>query len=73
MLKEYREAEQQHLGYTRLRDMEVLQALVFLLRMGMTRTSGRPKSKGFVEFLFRQFPEQAASLSAPPSSSIIVP
>jgi len=73
MLKEYREAEQQHLGYTRLRDMEVLQALVFLLRMGMTRTSGRPKSKGFVEFLFRQFPEQAASLSAPSSSSIIVP
>jgi hypothetical protein len=73
MLKEYREAEQKHLGYTRLRDTEVLRALVFLLRMGMTRTSGRPKSKGFVEFLFRQFPEPAASLAAPASSSIIVP
>jgi hypothetical protein len=73
MLKEYREAEQKHLGYTRLRDGDVLKALVFLLRMGMTRTSGRPKSKAFVEFLFRQFPEQAANVAAPSQSSIIVP
>jgi hypothetical protein len=73
MLKEYREAEQKHLGYTRLRESDVLRALVFLLRMGMTRTSGRPKSKGFVAFLFRQFPEQAASVAAPTQSSIIMP
>ena len=73
MLKEYREAEQKHLGYTRLRDNDVLRALVFLLRMGMARTSGRPKSKVFVEFLFRQFPEQPASVAAPTQSSIIVP
>jgi hypothetical protein len=73
MLKEYREAEQKHLGYTRLRDGDVLRALIFLLRMGLTRTSGRPKSKAFIEFLFRQFPEQAASIGAPAQSSIIVP
>lgn len=73
MLKEYREAEQKHLGYTRLRDLDVLRALVFLLRMAMTRSSGRPKSKLFIEFLFRQFPAQAASLTAPAPSSIIVP
>ena len=73
MVKEYREAEQTHLGYTKLRDADVLRALVFLLRMGMSRTSGRPKSKLFVEFLFRQFPEEAASLAAPGRSSIIVP
>lgn len=73
MVKEYREAEQKHLGYTRLRDADVLRALVFLLRMGMTRTSGRPKSKVFIEFLFRQFPEPTASVAAPAQSSIIVP
>lgn len=73
MLKEYREAEQEHLGYTRLREADVLRALVFLVRMGMARTSGRPKSKGFVEFLFRQFPEPAASVAAPTQSSIILP
>jgi hypothetical protein len=73
MLKEYREAEQKHLGYTRLRDGDVLRALVFLLRMGMTRTSGRPKSRAFVEFLFRQFPERSSAVAAPKQSSIIVP
>jgi len=73
MLKEYREAEQKHLGYTRLRDADVLRALVFLLRMGLTRTSGRSKSKAFVEFLFRQFPEQQPTVASPAQSSIIVP
>ena len=52
MVKEYREAEQKHMGYSRLKESEVLQALVFLLRMGLTRTSGRPKARAFVEFLF---------------------
>ncbi len=73
MLEEYREVEQNHLGYTRLRDADVLRALVFLLRMGFTRTSGRPKSRAFADFLFRQFPERAASVAAPAQSSIIVP
>ena len=73
MLKEYREAEQKHLGDTRLRDADVLKALVFLLRMGHTRTSGRPKSRAFVEFLFRQFPEQQSAVSAAAEPSIILP
>ena len=73
MLKEYREAEQKHLGYTRLRDADILRALVFLLRMGMTRTSGRPKSRSFVEFLFRQFPEQPGTVSVAAQSSLIIP
>ena len=73
MLKEYREAEQKHLGYTRLRDADVLKALVFLLRMGHTRTSGRPKSRAFIEFLFRQFPAQPGTVAAAAQSSIILP
>jgi hypothetical protein len=74
MVKEYREAEQKHVGYSRLRDSDVFQALVFLLRMATTRTSGRPKSRAFVDFLFRQFPEQHSPIAAPQENSrIIVP
>lgn len=65
MIKEYREAEQKHMGSIRLRDPEVLQALVFLLRMGWSRTSGRPKSRAFVDFLFAQFPEKQPAIAAP--------
>ena len=75
LIKEYREAEQKHMGYVRLRDSEVLRALVFLVRMAHGRTSGRPKSRAFVDFLFAQFPEKESSLVAPQEtpSSIIVP
>jgi hypothetical protein len=74
MVKEYREAEQKHTGAARLRDSDVLRALVFLLRMGLTRTSGRPKARGFVEFLFQQFPEPQSAIAAPEEGSrIIVP
>ena len=44
MIREYREAEQKHLGYTRLLDSELLRAMVFVLRLAHGRTSGRPKS-----------------------------
>jgi len=75
MIKEYREAEQKHTGSIRLRDPEVLQALVFLLRMGLRRTSGRPKSRAFVDFLFAQFPEKQSAIAGPEetASRIIVP
>jgi hypothetical protein len=75
MVKQYRETEQTHLGYSRLRDSDVLQALVFLLRMGLGRTSGRPKSKAFVDFLLSQFPEKTAAGQAAEEagSRIIVP
>ncbi len=74
MVKEFREAEQKHMGLTRLRDSEVLKALVFLLRMGLGHTSGRPKSRAFVDFLFAQFPEKQSTIASPEeaSSRIIV-
>ena len=74
-LKEYREMEHKHIGFTRLRDSDVLRALVFLLRMAYTRTSGRPKSRAFVDFVFAQFPENASTIATPddPGSRIIVP
>ena len=65
MVKEYREAEQKHVGYVQLRDSEVLRALVFLVRMAHGRTSGRPKSRAFVDFLLAQFPEKPSGIAAP--------
>jgi hypothetical protein len=74
MIKEYREVEQKQFGYTRLRDSDVLRALVFLLRMAQTRTSGRPRSRAFLDFLFLQFPERASAIAAADEGSrIIVP
>jgi hypothetical protein len=75
MLKEYREAEQKHLGYSRLHDSDVLRALVFLLRMGHTRISGRLKSRAFVDFVLAQFPEKQSALATPAEagSRIIIP
>jgi hypothetical protein len=74
MTKEYRELEQKQLGYTRLRDSDILRALVFLLRMALARTSGRPRSRAFLDFLFLQFPEQASPIAAADEGSrIIVP
>ncbi len=75
MVQEYREAEQKHTGQTRLRDSDVLRGLVFLVRMAYARTSGRPKAKSFVDFLFSQFPENPSVIAAAEDvgSRIIVP
>jgi len=75
MIKEFREAEQKHTGRVSLRDLDVLKALVFLVRLANGRTSGRPKSRALVEFLFAQFPEKEAAVLAPQeaASRIILP
>jgi hypothetical protein len=79
MVEEFREAERQHIGdmqgRPQLRDSDVLKALVFLLRMGWGRTSGRPKSRGFIDFLFAQFPEKHSALAGPDEAEnrIIIP
>jgi len=75
LLTGYREEEEKHLGYSRLRDSEVLRALVFLLRMGHARTSGRPKSRAFVDFVLAQFPEKQSAVVTPAEagSRIIIP
>jgi hypothetical protein len=75
LVAEYRETEQKHLGYARLRDSDVLRALVFLVRMAYSRTSGRPRARGFVDFLYAQFPENQSAIAAPDEagSRIIAP
>lgn len=75
MVREFRAAEEKQLGYNRLRDSDVLTALVFLLRMGLARTSGRPKSRAYVDFLFEQFPEKRSVIAGADESGnrIVIP
>lgn len=71
MMKQYREAEQKQLGYGTLKDSDVLKVLVFLLRLAHGRTSGRPKSRAFIDFLSKQFPEPKSAIVSPADSSIL--
>jgi len=74
-LKEYRELEQKHRGFSSLRDSDVLRALVFLVRMAHARTSGRPRSRALIDSLYAQFPEQESLIESPENapSRIIMP
>jgi len=79
MLNDFREVEEQHIGetpgYTPVRDSDILKALVFLLRMGSVTTSGRPKSRGFLDSLLEMFPEKDSLISKPEEagSRIVIP
>jgi hypothetical protein len=74
MIGEYRDLEIKQIGHVTLKDAEVLRALVFLVRMAHARTSGRPKSRSYLEFLLTQFPEKSGVVGAESGgSSIIVP
>lgn len=41
----------------RLKDSEIFHLLVFFYRMALLRTNGRSRSRRFIEFLRRQFPQ----------------
>ncbi|HTP69277.1 MAG TPA: hypothetical protein VMJ35_10275 [Dongiaceae bacterium] len=53
------------------KDLEIFQLLVFLYRMGLLRTNGRPRARKFIEFLRGQFP--GAKELKHEESRIIVP
>jgi hypothetical protein len=67
------EAKQQatQASFGSVKDSEIFQLLVFLLRMGSLRTNGRPRSRRFIEFLRGQFP--GAQELKREESRIIVP
>ena len=54
-----------------IKDAEIFQLLVFLFRMGLLRTNGRPRARRFIEFLRGQFP--GAQELKREESRIIVP
>jgi len=72
MIAEYRELEARHLGYASLRDSEALAVIVFLLRTALAQTSGRPKSRAFIDAMMARFPEKTGIVAPEESGSRIV-
>jgi hypothetical protein len=69
-LQDFQEQEADRAGFPSLKDTEVFQLLVFLLRLLKQETNGRPLSRAFLAFLRERFPLPAAEKE---SSRIIVP
>ena len=70
-LDEIKKQQAEHGAPASFRDTEIFYLLVFLYRMGLLHTNGRPRSRLFVEFLRGQFP-QSPELKRE-ESRIIVP
>jgi hypothetical protein len=54
--------EGREIGDTHLRDSDALKALVFVLRLALDRSSGRPLSRGFLDFLRTEFKEDGSNI-----------
>jgi hypothetical protein len=69
-IAEFHEQQLSRTGLTTLKDAEIFQLLVFLLRIAKQETNGRPRSRAFLSFLGSRFPlpEEAKQ-----PSRIIVP
>ena len=70
-ISEVRKQQAKRASAAGFKDTELFFLLVFLYRMGLLRTNGRPRSRRFIEFLRSQFP-QAPELKRE-ESRIIVP
>jgi len=70
-LRELKKKQAEQAASANMKDSDVFYLLVFLYRMGLLRTNGRPRSRRFIEFLRGQFP-QAPELKRE-ESRIIVP
>jgi hypothetical protein len=55
-VQELRKEEAGRVGLPALKDADVFQLLVFLLRVGKQETNGRPLSRAFLDFLRARFP-----------------
>ncbi len=70
-LSEVKKQQAERANSAALKDMDLFYLWVFLYRMGLLRTNGRPRSRRFIEFLRSQFP-QSPELKRE-ESRIIVP
>jgi hypothetical protein len=70
-LQKVRKGQAERAGFPALRESDILNLLVFLLRVGKQETNGRPRSRAFLGFLRTRFPlpEEATK----EASRIIVP
>ena len=53
--------EGREMGDPHLRDSDALKALVFILRLALDRSSGRPLSRGFLDFLRTEFKKDGSN------------
>lgn len=70
-LNESKQESAERPGSPPIKDSEVFLLLVFLYRMGLLRTNGRPRARRYIEFLRGQFP--AAPELKREESRIIMP
>lgn len=70
-IAEVKQRQAQHGNSSAYKDSDIFYLLVFLYRMGVLRSNGRPRSRRYIEFLRSQFPE-APELKRE-ESRIIVP
>ncbi len=70
-LTETKQQMKERAGTAAIKDSEIFVLLVFLFRMGLLRTNGRPRARRYITFLRGQFPE-ARELQRE-ESRIIVP
>ena len=70
-LQEVRKSAGARAGLPALRDSDVYQLLVFLLRIAKQESNGRPRSRAFLGFLRERFPLPAEETKEP--SRIIIP
>jgi hypothetical protein len=70
-LNESKQQPTERPGAPPIKDSEVFTLLVFLFRMGLLRTNGRPRARRYIEFLRSQFP--AAPKLKREESRIIMP
>jgi len=61
--------EGQEMGDPHLHDSDALKALVFVLRLALDRSSGRPLSRGFLDFLRTEFKKNGSNTD----SRIVLP
>jgi hypothetical protein len=71
LISEVQKQQAERSGAPALKDMDLFYLWVFLYRMGLLRTNGRPRSRRFIAFLRSQFP-QSPELKRE-ESRIIVP
>jgi hypothetical protein len=67
-IADYKQAQADRAGFPSLKDSELFELLVFLLRVGKQETGGRSRSRAFLDFLRSWLP---ASKTGPEPSRII--
>lgn len=56
-IAEVKRQQAEHSNSAAVKDSDIFYLLVFLYRMGLLRTNGRPRSRRYIEFLRSQFPD----------------